>query len=84
MDDLQLLQVAYERLQAGVDVLRETVAQLSRQITYVDAETALFFTMIRNAERKRAFERYKLDYKDDKQLNDSKPFNDLGYDTVDD
>ena len=80
MDDLQLLRVAYERLQAGVEVLRETVAQLNRQITFLDDETALFFTMIRNAERKRAFEKYKLD---NKPLNDFKPLNDSDYDTVD-
>ena len=77
MDDLQLLRVAYERLQAGV---RETVAQLNRQITFLDDEIALFFTMIRNAERKRAFEKYKLD---NKPLNDFKPLNDSDYDTVD-
>ena len=80
MDDLQLLRVAYERLQAGVEVLRETVAQLNRQITFLDDETALFFTMIRNAERKRAFEKYKLDYK---PLNVSKSLNDSDYVTVD-
>ena len=58
MDDFQILRIAYERLQAGLRVLKELNNQINNQITYLDDEASMFYMMVLNAERRQSLERH--------------------------
>ena len=58
MDDFQILRIAYERLQAGLRILKELNYQINNQITYLDEEASMFYMMVLNVERRQSLERH--------------------------